>query len=167
MGIARHAVPFPDIPVDEAGDFRAALGEPAQTGFDDFFFPVAVRPPTRAISIRPGRCSAAVTMLSTREDAPESGASPAQFVDSMGENRGKRAGIDRQNRLIVAEIERPLAVFQPQFARFEHLAILLAQDGQQHLVSQPFGHGAPVDVEVVGVGRTGTVFRTLFHQRFS
>ena len=67
--------------------------------------------------------------------------------------------VDGQKQLVVAQEERPLPILQLQFARFQHLPVLIAQDWQQDFVAQFLLDGLPVDVEVSGVRRGGAVLQ--------
>ena len=40
---------------------------------------------------------------------------------------------------------------------FQYVSILVAEDGQQHLAAQFLAQRIPVDIEIVGMARRGTV----------
>ena len=67
--------------------------------------------------------------------------------------------VQRQSDLVIPQEERPLAIFQLQLARFQDLAVLVAEDRQQDPVPQFLFDGLPVDVEVGGVRRAGAVLQ--------
>ena len=113
-----------------------------------------------SVSVRSGRCSSAVTMLSnSRRSSESAGSGLLQRVQPVRQNRAVGPRVERQKRLEIAQEERPVAVLQLQFARFEDLPILIAQDRQQDPVPQFLLDGLPVDVEVGGVGRAGAVLQ--------
>ena len=54
-----------------------------------------------------------------------------QRVQPVAEHRPVGPRVDRQKRLAVAQEECPVPVFQFQLARFEDLAVLIAEDRQR------------------------------------
>ncbi len=55
--------------------------------------------------------------------------------------------------LVVAQRKAARVVLPAQLARVEHVAVLRAQERQQHLAAQLRAQRLPVDVEVVGIVR--------------
>ena len=67
----------------------------------------------------------------------------------------------------IPQEKRPVPVLDLQLPRLQNLAVLTAQDRQEHPVLEFLLHGPPIDVEVAGVGEFGPFSRTSFHQAFS
>ena len=82
-----------------------------------------------------------------------------QRIQPVRQNGPVGPRVERQERLVIPQEERPLAILQLQFARFEDLPILIAQDGQEDSVPQFLLDGMPIDVEVGGVRRGGAVLQ--------
>ena len=114
-----------------------------------------------SVSVRSGRCSSAVTMLSSSRKSSESGGRRfLERIQARAEDQcGSVRGSERQQRLVIPQEERPLAIFQLQLARFEDLPVLIAEDGQEDAVPQFLLDGPPIDVEVGGVRRGGAVLQ--------
>ncbi len=96
-------------------------------------------------------------------ESPESGPHRGQSFGT-GSRRSpadqfvQRPGRQRRLVLVVAHRERPLAVPDPQFSRFQDAAVVVAENGHQHVGRQlPLG-GIPVDVEIGGVAARWSVF---------
>src|SRR4029078_2248116 len=82
-----------------------------------------------------------------------------QSIDAGLEDARIAAGIDLEALLEVACAEFPGAriEFELDLAGEEHVAVLVAEHGHEHLVAQLWRHGSPVDVEIRGVVRGLTV----------
>jgi hypothetical protein len=82
----------------------------------------------------------------------------AERLGGVLQRQGNAPRVDWQRVLEVPEHERPALPRDPQLAALQHGAVLIAQDGQQHLVVQGTGDGLPVDVEPLGRERARAVF---------
>ena len=82
-----------------------------------------------------------------------------QRVQAVRQNVFVASRFDGQKRLVVPQEERPVPVFEFQFPRFENLAVLAAEDGQEDSILQFIFDGPPVDVEESGMGRSGAVLQ--------
>ena len=99
-------------------------------------------------------------MLSNSRRSSESGGNAAFSTSSRWtENRPVGPRVDGQKRLAVAQEECPVSIFQFQLARFEDLAVLIAEDRQEEAIPQFLLDGPPIDVEVGGVRRGGAVLQ--------
>ena len=81
----------------------------------------------------------------------------AEGVEAMREDLRIRVRAQRQTRPGVADEERALGQLDAELSRLEDAAVLVGQDGEQHLVGQLALHGMPVDVEERGARRAGAV----------
>ena len=78
---------------------------------------------------------------------------------------GTARGVQGKQVVEVAEGEGAALVLELQLAPLQHHAVLVAEDGQQHLVPQLRLHRVPVDVEEVGVERGRPVLQHVLPQR--
>ena len=69
------------------------------------------------------------------------------------------ARVGRKSAIVVTNDEPLILKSQLQLLLFEHLAKLIAQHRQQHFAAQAFLRRVPVDVEVLGEGRSRPVFQ--------
>ena len=157
-GIAFRPVHDPEIVVDVLADLRRLLDEGGEPALDDLLLAQALRDP-RGIGLRP-----AGQVVERGEDAAQLaqarvlGAEPVRDgVEAMREDLRIRVRAQRQARPGVAHEERALGQLDAELSRLEHAAVLVGQDGQQHLVGQLALHGMPVDVEERGPRRAGAV----------
>ncbi|MBI2940370.1 MAG: hypothetical protein HYY04_08010 [Chloroflexi bacterium] len=84
-----------------------------------------------------------------------------QLVALRGEDIGVGARRHRQPTIVVGDEEGAILIAQDQLLALQHLAVRVAQDGQQDAVLQvgPHLQRVPVDVEERRVGRAGAVFQ--------
>ena len=158
--IVDRAAQFPHVAVDELGDCRRAFGQFAQAALDHLFFALSLGD-AAGLGFRAQR-----QVFQRGDDALQFpqflGLLRQRFlqrVEPVGENHPVGSRIQGQQRPVVAHPKSPLAIFELQVARFKGLAVLVAQDRQQQPVPQFLFHRPPIDVEVGGVRRTGTVFQ--------
>ena len=158
--VAGFAVEEPHILSHEFRDPRRTLQQRVQSPMDDFafattlgdFFGVGFRA-RRQVTDRgeDALVFAHVRVIDSQR--------LLEFVQSMLQDRSDRTSGDRESAVVVTQRERALLEGQHQLPLFQHLAELIAQDGQQNFVSQVRLQRHPVDVEERGVGRTGSVFQ--------
>ncbi len=82
---------------------------------------------------------------------------PLQPIDLEAEHPRRLPRVDRQIAFEVPQVQRAFVEPELQFPSLEDLAVLIAEQGQQHLALQLRLDGGPIDVEVARVGRAGTV----------
>ena len=76
-----------------------------------------------------------------------------QFLQTLLENELVALGKQREFVIEIVDEKRAFFKNEPQLLVFQHLAVLIAQDREQHLVQQLLLDRRPVDVEVAGIGR--------------
>ena len=94
-------------------------------------------------------------------ELPDVRVGPSQPVLEIGEPEGqdlrKRAGIDREDRLVVADEEAAVLVLEPELALLEDPPVVVPQDRKEDPVPQLRLERLPVDVEERGELRRGAV----------
>ncbi len=81
-----------------------------------------------------------------------------QLLQRERENLVVRARVDGQAVRVVVQVKTARLETDGEFALFEHAPVLVAEDGQEHLVVQLTLERVPVDVETLGGAGAGAVF---------
>ncbi len=159
LRLAPRAVKERHVLLNELVDCRGRFGQLLQPPLDHFFF---AAPLADLLDVGLGHAG---QMADPREDALVfdevrlvAGERLLERIDAIAENRRPRVGRDGQAPLVVVQPEASVLEGEHQLLLLEHLAELIAQNREQHLVGQVGLERVPVDVEKRGVGRTGTVF---------
>ena len=135
-GVAFGAVVLPQTLAEVPGDVRGLLAEPRQMLFVMPRVPLALHAALR-VGLGAGRQVSeggdqAGQIQERRGLGPEPGLQPP---DPGGQDQGVLPGIDREAVLVIEDAEGPqLGVEgEAQLAAVEDVAVVIAQDGQQHL----------------------------------
>src|SRR5229473_2145172 len=81
-----------------------------------------------------------------------------QRLDLVPQQRRVLLRGNREGAIVIAQHQRAIHEGESELAPLEHNPVLIAEDREENLVLQLFCDRVPIDVEVLGVERSGAIF---------
>ena len=169
--VARRALDMFERVGDGGGDGRLVRAEFFQPGLGDLFLAgtfgdargIGLGAQRHVLQLRHDALQFGEIRVAARGRADGQrgglGVGGLEFVQRERENLVVRARVDGQAVRVVIQVKTARVETDLQFALFEHAPVLVAEDGQEHLVGQLRFQRVPVDVETLGGAGTGAVFQ--------